>query len=178
MPSRLRTLVLGAVLLAGTAGSAGAQSFPPTPPHRHRTVAGWQVDSVQEEELSRAIYLKRRVHGVEAVYSVSYWHGNRGPYSSASFTRRGELCGGDEWRPDPDGDVWRAWTDRAALARDVRARLAGGLAGCGVPHREVAAALTGFEPAFAIAFAWGERDRRYVLSIGRAIANYGSTPGR
>jgi hypothetical protein len=146
----------------------------PTFPERgdeRRAIGDWLVESYGEEELSRAVRVGRVFGPFEVHHSVSFWHGNRGPYFSVEARRDGTRCGGEDWRRDEASDVWRAETDVAAAARDVRARLAAALETCGAMPEEGAAALAGFERAYAVAARWAELDRRHVLAVAEAIAN-------
>ena len=175
----LMGLVAAALLASDPAAAqvSGAASNGPDPPVRgdqHRSIGGWLAESFGEEENSRAVRISRQGGPLRIEYLASFWHGNRGPYYQVSAARRGQACGGESWRRDPASEVWRPEEDIAAAARDVRARLAAALESCGGGDREIAALLTGFEPAYEVAAPWADQDRRYVLAVGATIATYGA----
>jgi len=150
-------------------------SFPDRDDER-RALGDWLAESYGEEELSRAIRVSRVVGPLAFEYYASFWHGNRGPYFQVSVRRDDALCGEEDWRRDESSDVWRPEPDVAAAARDARARMAAAFETCGTTAEETAAALAGFERAFAAAAPWAEQDRRHVLAVSRAIADYGAEP--
>jgi hypothetical protein len=139
-----------------------------------RDLAGWRVESAADEEAGRLTRLSRSGDGFAIEYYASFWHGNAGPYYGASVTRQGRSCGSGSWRRDPDGLVWAPEADVPAAGRELRARLTEYFEACGSTSAEIASALAGLEPAFALAAEWAELDRRLVLAVSQAIAGYGA----
>ena len=170
-----RAALLGVAL--GFAGIASAQPFPPEPPDQQRAVAGWLVEHAAESDGGRIVRLTRAHDDYRIEYYVAFWRGNSGPYSGTSITGSEGSCGGETWRRDDAGDVWRAETDVPGLGRTVRASLAESLAQCGARPAEVRAALAGFDRAFALAAEYAEVGRLATLAEIEAIVNYGRDPG-
>ena len=148
----------------------------PTRENRRRAMNDWLVETYDEEEMSRAVRLSRIGDDFLISYEVSFWHGNPGPFYSANVGGDMRVCGDEAWRRDDNGDHWRAEADPIAAGRDLRARLVGYFEACDATPGEIAAALEGFDPAFALAAAWAEEDRRHVLALAEAIANDGAEP--
>jgi hypothetical protein len=174
----------GVVALAASAGSvlllaalASAQPFPPEPPEQRRAVAGWLVEYAGESDGGRIVRLTRAHGDYLAEYHVAFWRGNSGPYSGISIAEAGDSCGGETWQRDRESDVWRAEDDVPGEARRVRARLEAALAGCGARSGEAAAALAGFDRAFALAAEWTEVGRIATHAEIEAIVNYGNDNG-
>ena len=160
-----------ALLLATASAVASAQPFPPAPPDRRETVAGWRVQHVGDEEMGRDVRMTRDRAGFSIVYSANYWHGNGGPYRNVRIERRGQSCGGAEWRDDPP-QGFAAEPDVAGDGRRLRARLIGHLAECDVGRRQAEQLLQGFEPAFSRLAVFAEQARRNILAVGCSIEHY------
>ena len=170
----LAATLSGALLLAGI---VSAQPFPPEPPEQKRAVAGWLAEYGGESDGGRIVRLTRAHHDYLLEYHVAFWRGNSGPYSGVSIVDAEGACGGETWQRDRESDVWRAESDVPGEAHRVRARLAAGLAECGARSGEVAAALAGFDRAFALAAEWTEIGRVATLAEIEAIVNYGRDNG-
>ena len=147
---------------------------PATPPPRHtylipdqrRVVQGWHVSNAAEEDGGRLVRMTRRVGRYVLVYDISFWRANPGPLAQANVgLPDGDQCAYDEWRRDPDaGNLWRPETNLAARSRAVRAVFTRGLAGCHISIGRIAAAMRGFDSAFALVAHYAELSRRSTIA--------------
>jgi hypothetical protein len=165
----------GLLCLAGLGAlpcvTASAQPFPPSPPDRRETVSGWRVEHVGDEEMGRDVRMTLDRDGFSILYYANYWHGNGGAYRGVRVERRGESCGGEEWRDEPPRG-FRAETDVAGDSRRLRTRLIRYLAQCNVGARQAEPLLRGFTPVFARMAVFAEQARRRILAVGCSIEHY------
>jgi hypothetical protein len=70
---RLLSALLVAVLGAGTAGAAE-----PVQGDRSRTIEGWLVEDVAEQDGGRLVRLSRTAQGIRIQYSAAFWRGTPG----------------------------------------------------------------------------------------------------
>lgn len=150
---------------AAVAPSLAAQPFPPEPPDQRRRVAGWAVEHAGEEDGGRVVRLTRERRGIRLEYNAVFWRGNYGIYMHSSAQRPGLACGSDHWQQE-----WGT----SLPAGPVRTRLAFHLAECGTPREQIAAALQGFEEAYALAAQWVADAERLTAAEIEAIVNYGA----
>lgn len=160
-----------ALLAAVPVGSASAQPFPPAPPDRRETVAGWRLEHVGDEEMGRDVRMAVDRRGLSILYYANYWHGNGGPSRGVRIERLGASCGGGEWRDEPARGL-AAETDVAGEGARLRARLVDYLGQCGVGTREADPLLRGFAPAFARLAVFAEQARSRILAVGCSIEHY------
>lgn len=155
-------LAVAALLLAGL---ASAQPSDP-PGNRRRTVSGWQVESIAEDDGGRVVRMTRSGAQYSLQYETWYWHGNARTYRRAAAMR------GDCGQEGEEG------LDRAAdpTGGEVRAALASRLAWCETPRRVAETALRGFERAFALAGAWAAQAEAATRAEAAAIADHGAQP--
>lgn len=153
----------GALLLAALATGAIVAAQPGAR-DRHRTVAGWLVESVAEEDGGRLVRMTRTSGPYRLEYHAAFWHGNDGVIQRVSATGAG--CGSDDE------------LDRHLIVhvREIRARLAAGLAECAAPPSAVRAALRGLDPAYALARAWHAHAFVATHAEAAAIAADGAVP--
>ncbi len=171
----LRVILSAALAIAAGASAdiARAQPFPPGPADQRRAVGDWMVEIASESDGGYIVRQTRahREHRLE--YYVAFWRGNSGPYGHASVEQAGRGCGSEDMRRDPASDFWRPESNVAGVANLVRASLAQGLTSCGADADDIAAALAGFETAFALTASWVELARVATLAEIEAIATYG-----
>lgn len=163
----MRRQPLAVCAVAGVAGATivAAQPFPPEPPDQRRRVAGWTVEHAGEEDGGRIVRLTRERRGVRLEYRAVFWRGNHGIYMHSSAHRPGRTCGAEQWR--------QQW-GTSLPAEPVRTRLTFHLADCGTPRERIAAALDGFEEAYALAAQWVAEAERLTAAEIDAIVNYGA----
>ncbi|HEX8654219.1 MAG TPA: hypothetical protein VF693_03235 [Allosphingosinicella sp.] len=149
--------LLLAALAAGALAAAETHSG-----DRQRRVQGWLVEDVAESDGGRLVRMTRTSGPYRLEYHAAFWRGNDGVIQHVSAI--GEGCGGSE----P--------LDRHLIydVIEIRARLAAALAECAAPRRAVRAALTGLEPAYALALAWDWEARTATAAEAAEIANYGT----
>lgn len=150
----------GALLLPALAAGAIAAGEPGSG-DRQRTVGGWLVEDLAEEDGGRLVRMTRTSGRYRLEYHAVFWHGNDGVIQRVSAIGAG--CGGDEE------------LERGLIFHvdEIRARLAAGLAECGAPRNAVRAALRGVAPAYALARAWSWQAGAATRAEAAAIANYG-----
>lgn len=148
-------------LLAAGLGAGPAGSEPPIQGDRSRTIGGWRVEDVSEQDGGRLVQLSRTFQGVRLRYSAAFWRGNGGRIQS-TLVERSDCTAGET-------------LDRNAVPdpKAVRALLAAHLAECAVPPRRIEAALRGFEPAFAVAGTWALEADAATAAEAAAIAEEG-----
>ncbi len=166
----LRALAVLAVAVA--AAAAGAQPFPPSPPDRRETVAGWRVVHVYDEDDGRDVGMSISRENVRIDYFVNYWRGNGRPFRRAAVMREGENCAGEQWNDGETSAGFAPETDVAEDGRQIRQRLAGHLAECGVDPAQAGRVLRGFAPAFARLAAFAETARRHTDAVNCSIEHY------
>jgi len=153
---RLLPALLAAALCAGTA-SAGPQAGG----DRSRTIGGWRVEDIAEQDGGRLVRLSRASKGLRLQYSAAFWRGNDGRIQS-TLVEVSDCTNGET-------------LDRHAVPdpKAVRDLLTAHLAECAVPPRRIEAALRGFEPAYAFALAWARDAEAAAIAEAEAIAEYG-----
>ena len=156
---RRRRVLLAAGLVAGMA-SAGA----PAQGDRSRTINGWRVEDVAEQDGGRLVRLSRGFKGVRIQYSAAFWRGNDGRIQSTLI----------EVSDCTNGET----LDRHAVAdaKTVRALISAHLGDCAVPPRRIEAALRGLEPAYALAQAWARDAEAATSAEAEAMADEGQSP--
>ena len=162
-----------AAFLCGFAASAPAAPHGGgAMPDQRRTVAGWRIENVAEEDGGRLVRMTHAEGRYRLVYAITFWRGNAGPYAEAAVDLPDHSCGQEEWRRDPaEPDLWRRETNLPAGARAVRARLT--LETCGLAPHAVARMLRGFDAAFALTSRWAELARRDTLAeVDRISRNH------
>ena len=157
---------------------AAAQPFPPQPPDRRETVAGWRIVHVYDEDDGRDVGMTITRAGIRIEYFANYWRGNGRPYWRVSIIRSGAYCAGDQWQGSPGARTFEPETDVAGDGRRLRARLIGYLAECGISPTRANQALRGFMPAFARLAVFAEQARRHTDAVNCSIENYPQGPGR
>jgi hypothetical protein len=175
MMRRLALLTTAAFLLVG----AGQGT---TPPPRHtylipdtrRVVQGWHVTNLAEEDGGRLVRMTRNVGRIVLIYQISYWRGNYGPYAHASVDLpNGNGCASDDWQRDSGSrDMWSPETHLPARSRAIRAVFTSGLSECHIAPARIAAALRGFDAAFALTSRWAELSRRSTLAESAWISSH------
>lgn len=164
MPLRRRlSCLLAASLVAAAAAGLYAQPFDPVE-DRRRAVGDWLIEHVGEEDGGRLVRMSRERDDYRVEYSRAFWRGNAGPVHGASVMRLNGLCGGFDSPQDPAA---------AVPAATIRAELADQLARCGVADAEAAAALEGFERAYALVSEWAQQAAAITAAEAQAIADYG-----
>jgi len=148
-------------LLAASVGAGMGLAGPPGGGDRSRTIKGWQVEDVSEQDGGRLVQLSRATQGLRLQYSAAFWRGNGGRIQS-TLVERSDCTTGET-------------LDREALAdaKAVRALLTAHLAECAVPPRRIEAALRGFEPAYRLAQAWARDADAATAAEAAAIAGQG-----
>jgi len=163
MKDRRRTLAssAGALLLAALGAGAIAAAGPPSG-DRQRMVRGWLVEDVAESDGGRVVRMTRTSGPYRLEYHAAFWRGNDGTIQHLSAI--GADCGrSEELDRDPIYHV-----------SEIRARFAAALAECAAPPRAVRAALSGLDPAYALARAWSWEANSATAAEAAAIANYGT----
>ncbi|HEY5713368.1 MAG TPA: hypothetical protein VIT38_15845 [Allosphingosinicella sp.] len=165
------------LLLLSTAGLADVPRGPsaPQPPDRHRFVAGWQIEDVAdpsgEDPYRRSIRMRRQ--GEDWSVQFEFVEGAVAVSQSRNHEANVAQCSQSHGGPDWGGTA-------ADQARDARADLSRLLAhaqrSCERNSDITAAALTGFDEAFAVALAW-DRERIALLAPFRARDDAAGTPG-
>ncbi len=163
---------LGVFAIAAGTAAANAQPFPPSPPDRRETIAGWRVVHVYDEDDGRDVGMTITRAGIRIEYFANYWRGNGGPYRRVAIARPGANCAGDEWRDPPAARSFPPQPDIAGDGRRLRARLVGYLTECGVSAARANQLLAGFTPAFARLAAFAEQARRHTNAVNCSISNY------
>lgn len=149
------------VLLAAGLGAGMAWAGPPAQGDRSRTIKGWLVEDVAEQDGGRLVQLSRGSRGLRIQYSAAFWRGNHGRIQSilveVSDCTNGETL------------------DRNAVpdAKAVRVLITAHLTECAVPPRRIEATLRGFESAFALALAWARDAEAATIAEAEAIAGEG-----
>ena len=153
---RLLAVLLAAGLSAGP-GWAGQ----PAPGDRSRTIEGWLVEDMAEQDGGRLVQLSRSSKGLRIQYSAAFWRGNDGRLQS-TLVEVSDCTNGET-------------LDRHAVpdAKAVRALITAHLAECAVPPRQVEAAMRGFEPAYALTQAWARDADAATVAEAAAIAEHG-----
>jgi hypothetical protein len=167
---------LAVLALAAGGAPAAAQPFPPSPPGRRETVAGWRVVHTYDEDGGRDVGMSTNRERVRIDYYVNYWRGNGGPFRRAAIMRNGENCGGEQWNDGAQSIGFAPEPDVAGDGRRIRERLAGHLAECGVDPAQTERVLRGFAPAFARLAAFAESARRYTQALNCSIEHYPEGP--
>ena len=159
--TRVRGLLPALLAAALAAGPASAGD--PGEVDRSRTVKGWLVEDLAEQDGGRLVRLSRTARGLRLQYSAAFWRGNDGRIQS-TLVERSDCTNGET-------------LERSAVpdSRAVRALLTAHLAECAVPPRRIEAALRGFEPAFALAAAWSRDAEAATIAEAEAIAGQGTT---
>ena len=167
MPPRRSQALAAALLAAFLAGATilSAQPLPPAPEDRRRALGDWLVEHVGEEDGGRIVRLTREADDYRVEYHFAFWRGNAGPVRGGSVFRLNAMCGAMESRPDAAAEP---------PAAQVRAELADHLDRCGIAPADAAAALGGFERAYALASAWAEEAAAATAAEAAAIADYGA----
>jgi hypothetical protein len=129
-------------------------------PDRQRTVAGWQIGDVAEQDGGRLVRMRRDARGYRVRFEAAFWRGNQGRMQTTLV----------EHSDCTNGDVLDRHTARAA---EVRALLAGHLAGCGAAPARIGLLLRGFEAAWRLASAWAADAKAATAAEAAAIADYG-----
>lgn len=129
-------------------------------PDRRRTVAGWQIEDTAEQDGGRLVTMRRNAHGYRIRFEAAFWRGNQGRMQT-TLVEHSDCTNGD-------------YLDRhAARAAEVRALLAGHLAGCGAAPARIGPLLRGFESAWRLASAWAADAQAATATEAAAIADYG-----
>ena len=108
--------------------------------------------------------LSRRASGARIRYSAAFWRGNDGRIQ-AILVERSDCTDGEE--------IGRHVVLPARAIRAVLTRL---LARCAVTRPRIAAALRGFDAAYALALAWSREAEAATAAEAAAIANEGAGP--
>jgi hypothetical protein len=153
---RVLPALLAAALAAGTA-SSGA----PAQRDRSRTIKGWLIEDVSEQDGGRLVQLSRTTHGLRLQYSAAFWRGNGGRIHS-TLVERSDCTAGET-------------LDRNAVPdpKAMRTLLTAHLTECAVPPRQIQAALRGFDLAYAIAQEWARDADAATVTEAAAIAEHG-----
>jgi hypothetical protein len=155
-----------ALLIAAAGQAAASPRHTYLIPDQRRIIQGWHVSNAAEEDGGRLVRMTRTVGRYVLVYDISFWRANPGPLAQANVgLPDGDQCASDEWRRDPNSpNLWRPETNLAARSRAVRAVFTQGLAGCHIAPGRAAAALRGFDSAFALAAHYAELSRRSTIA--------------
>jgi len=113
-------------------------------PDRQRTIAGWRVEDVAEQDGGRLVRLHRAAAGYRLQFQAAFWRGNDGRIQT-TLVEHSDCTNGEE--------LGRHAAPRAA---EIRALLARHLADCGASPRLAARLLRGLEPAWRLASAWAD----------------------
>lgn len=154
-------------------GTLIAQPFPPSPPDRRESVAGWRVEHVYDGDDGRDVGMTIRRGGYRITYYANYWRGNARPYRRASVVRGGETCRSLEWQDDGDDYGFPPDAPEAVLGRAIRDRVASWLVECGAGEGQAERLLRGFSPAFARLAEFADVARRYSRAVNCSIVHYG-----
>lgn len=161
------------LLLLAQAGAAEAgrlaQPDPPAPAQapthdRHRTVQGWLVEDVAEDDGGRLVRMTRTAGGWRVEVYAAFWHGNDGIIREVSAAGPAG-CGNGE----------QLDRHRTPAAAGLRALLTRTLSDCGASPATVRAALRGLEPAYALADAWSAEAAAATAAEAARIADYGKS---
>jgi hypothetical protein len=101
---------------------------------RRRTVAGWQIEDVAEQDGGRLVRMRRNAAGYRLQYEAAFWRGNGGRIQ-ATLVEYSDCTNGEELP-----------RDTAAPAGRIRDLLAAHMAECGAAPARIAAALRGSSP--------------------------------
>jgi hypothetical protein len=153
---RLLPALLAAALAAGTAWPGE-----PAQRDRSRTIKGWLVEDVSEQDGGRLVQLSRTTQGLRLQYSAAFWRGNGGRIQS-TLVERSDCTTGETLDRDAKPD-----------AKVVRALFTAHLAECAVPPWRIEAALRGFEPAYGLTQAWSREADAAAAAEAAAIAEHG-----
>ncbi|HEV2815843.1 MAG TPA: hypothetical protein VGW40_01270 [Allosphingosinicella sp.] len=129
-------------------------------PDRHRTVAGWRVEDVAEQDGGRLVSMRRDALGYHIQFHAAFWRGNDGRIQT-TLVEHSDCTNGDELARRP------------AAAAEVRALLARHLADCAAAPGRIALLLRGFEPAWRLASAWAAEAEAATAAEAAAIAEHG-----
>jgi hypothetical protein len=132
----------------------------PPYPDRHRSIAGWQIEDLAEQDGGRLVRMRRDARGYGIRFEAAFWRGNQGRMQTTLV----------EHSDCTNGDVPDRHTARAA---EVRALLAGHLAGCGAAPARIGLLLRRFESAWRLASAWAADAEAATTAEAAAIADYG-----
>lgn len=148
------------VLLAAGLGAGVAWAGQPSGGDRSRTIKGWLVEDVAEQDGGRLVQVSRASKGLRIQYSAAFWRGNDGRIQS-TLVEVSDCTNGET-------------LDRHAVpdAKTVRALIAAHLRECAVPPRRIEAALRGFEPAYALALTWARDAEAATIAEVEAIAGH------
>ena len=157
-----RRAALASLALAFAAAGSLLAAQPDPVVTRSRELAGWLVEQRAESDGGRLVSLSRRAEGARMQFQTVFWHGNDGRIQ-AMLVERSDCTNGEEFgRHDvPDAAALRALFETA-------------LADCALPPRRIEAALTGLEPAYALAAAWADEAAAVTAAEAAAIADYGA----
>lgn len=163
---RIGLLLIAALLASGPECALASFRHAYMIPDQRRVVQGWQVENVAEDDGGRIVRMTRRVGPYVLAYGISFWRANPGPLAQADMDLPDQRsCGHAEWRRDPgSANLWRPETGLAARAGAVRELFRQGLAACHVAAGQAAAALRGFDQAFALTARWAEASRRATIA--------------
>lgn len=129
-------------------------------PDRQRTMAGWQIEDVAEQDGGRLVRMRRETGGYRIRFEAAFWRGNQFRMQT-TLVEHSDCTNGD-------------YVDRhSARALEVRALLAGHLAGCGAAPARIGLLLRGFESAWRLASAWAADAEAATTAEAQAIADYG-----
>lgn len=129
---------------------------------RRRSVEGWLVEDMAEQDGGRMVRMRRQAGGAHIRFSAAFWRGNDGRIQ-ATLVERSDCTDGEE--------IGRhAVPEPAAL----RALLAHHLAACAVAPGRIAAALAGFEAAYALLRVWADEAEAATRAEAAAVAAYGA----
>ena len=160
MRARLHAAALS---LALALSGASLLATPAAAADRRRTVAGWQVESVSEQDGGRLVRLSRRGRGWRFEHHLAFWRGNGGIVLGASFR------GGDCRSGDADMTVGTA----TALSREgFDGRLADYLRECPLPEADAAALRRGIDAAWPLFTAWAWEAEAATEAEAAAVARY------
>ena len=148
-------------LFAAALTAASAWAGPQAEGDRGRTIGGWRVEDVAEQDGGRLVRLSRATQDLRLQFSAAFWRGNGGAIRS-TLVERSDCTAGETLARDSVPD-----------ARTVRAVLAAHLAECAVPPRRIEAALRGFEAAYALATIWAGEAGVATAAEASAIEDYG-----
>lgn len=124
-------------------------------PDRHRTIAGWSVGDVAEQDGGRLVRMERNAGGYHLQFQAAFWRGNDGRIQSL-LVEHSDCTDGDE--------LGRHAAPRAA---EIRALFARRLAECGASPARIAQLLRGLEPAWRLASAWADAADAAARAEGR-----------
>ena len=113
-------------------------------PDRQRTVAGWRVADLAEQDGGRLVRMDRAAGGYRMQFQATFWRGNDGRIQT-TLVEHSDCTNGEE--------LGRHVRPRAA---EIRALLARHLADCGASPRLTARLLRGLESAWRFASAWAD----------------------